>query len=155
VSDTGSVSWASSLFLVTSTMLVGGQDCFNQSIICRQALFSMYYVIVRWATGVLNSEKVPFHLLHIKRLLLKPWNLFLAHPIQRIIWAFVITLRRSGSVSWVSSLFLVTSTMLVEVRDCRTQFWKGNGPDNQRTIPPKFGLKWPSVIWLLLMVYLY
>ena len=46
---------------------------FNQNIICRKVLFSMYYVIFRWATGVLNSEKVPFHLLHIKKLLLKPW----------------------------------------------------------------------------------
>ena len=27
------------------------ETLFNQSIICRKVLFSMYYVIFRWATG--------------------------------------------------------------------------------------------------------
>ena len=35
--------------------------------------------------------------------------------------------------------------MLVGGRDCRTQFWKGITHNLlKRTIPPKFGLKWPS-----------
>jgi hypothetical protein len=59
---------------------------------------------------VLNSEKVPFHLLHIKKLLS-----FKFHPLF---------------------LFLVTATMLVGGRDCRTQFWKviTNGPFHQSLV---------------------
>jgi hypothetical protein len=49
------------------TCLLQVSDFSTHLFICRKVLFSMYYVIFRWATGVLNSEKMPFHLLHTRK----------------------------------------------------------------------------------------
>jgi hypothetical protein len=59
----------------------------------------------------------------------------IAHLTQRVVLAFVITLRRS-SVRTQLLRILVTATMLVGGRDCRTQFWKGitHGPFHQSLV---------------------